>query len=109
MAAIVACTYVMQCDGIFIGSLDFAHLPRTNLVAAVATIALLAHGTRHGYGLAWVWWTMAFFFMARLAQHVLHAAATFQSSAFGQYRRGAAAAAAAGDTHKGGVQLEWGV
>lgn len=97
MAAIVACTYVMQCDGIYIGSLDFAHLPRTNLVAAAATVALLAHGTRNGYGLVWVWWTMAFFFTARLAQHVLHAAATFEASAFGQYRRTPAAATAVGD------------
>lgn len=95
MAAIVACTYVMQCDGIFIGSLDFAHLPRTNLVAAVATVGLLAHGAQHGYGLVWVWWTMAFFFTARLAQHVLHAVGHYETSAFGMYRRGAAGAAGA--------------
>jgi putative MATE family efflux protein len=87
MAGIVACTYTMQCDGIFIGSLDFAHLPRTNLLAAIFTVSLLWVGESRGYGLVWVWWVMAFFFTARLVQHALHAVAHFETSAFGLYRR----------------------
>jgi hypothetical protein len=87
MAAIVACTYVMQCDGIYIGSLDFAHLPRTNLLACIFTLILLWFGGAQGYGLLWVWWVMAFFFTARLVQHALHAVARYQTSAFGLYKR----------------------
>jgi hypothetical protein len=87
IAGIVACTYTTQCDGIFIGSLDFAHLPRTNLLATIFTVFLLWFGEKQGYGLVWVWWVMAFFFKARLAQHALHAIANCQTSAFGMYRR----------------------
>jgi hypothetical protein len=54
MTGIVVCTYVMQCDGIFIGSLDFAHLPRTNLVACAVCSAMLYYGQQHAYGLNWV-------------------------------------------------------
>jgi hypothetical protein len=87
ITGIVACTYAMQCDGIHIGSLDFAHLPRTNLLATLFTMFLLWFGEARGCGLVWVWWVMAFFFTARLAQHAVHAIATFQTSAFGLYKR----------------------
>jgi hypothetical protein len=86
IAGIVACTYTMQCDGIYIGSLDFGHLPRTNLLAAIFTVFLLWVGEASRYGLVWIWWVMAFFFTARLAQHALHAVVRFRSSAFGNYR-----------------------
>jgi hypothetical protein len=86
MTGIVVCTYVMQCDGIYIGSLDFAHLPRTNLVACGVCSAMLYYGKQHGYGLTWVWWCMVCFFIARLVQHVWHAARHWETSAFGHYR-----------------------
>ena len=86
MTGIVVCTYVMQCDGIFIGSLDFAHLPRTNLVACAACSGMLYYGTQHSYGLNWVWWCMVVFFLVRLVQHILHAALHFETSAFGHYK-----------------------
>ena len=82
---IVVCTYVMQCDGIYIGSLDFAHLPRTNLVACIVCVSLLYFGVQHDFGLVWIWWCMVAFFSVRLLQHVLHAALHFQTSAFGHY------------------------
>lgn len=86
MTGIVVCTYVMQCDGIFIGSLDFAHLPRTNLVACGVCSGMLWLGVRRGYGLNWVWWCMVTFFIVRLLQHMLHAAWHWEHSAFGHYR-----------------------
>jgi hypothetical protein len=86
MTAIVVCTYVMQCDGIFIGSQDFAHLPRTNLVACAVCSLVLYHGKKQGYGLRWVWWCMVVFFGSRLVQHILHAALHYETSAFGHFR-----------------------
>lgn len=97
MASIVICTYVVQCDGIYIGSLDFSHLPRTNFVACAVCAALLWLGQRRGYGLNWIWWSMAAFFLARLVQHVLHAACNFETSAFGRYNRPTATARAGSD------------
>jgi Na+-driven multidrug efflux pump len=87
MACIVVCTYVMQCDGIFIGSMDFSHLPRTNLVACAACGLMLWYGQQHGYGLNWIWWAMVIFFLVRLIQHIIHAAVHFETSAFGRYNR----------------------
>lgn len=87
ITGIVVCTYVMQFDGIYIGSSDFDHLPRTNLVAFVICSAMLWYGHTHGLGLVWVWWAMAVFFLARAAQHVLHARLHYETSIFGLYSR----------------------
>ena len=86
IVGIVVCTYVMQCDGIFIGSLDFSHLPRTNLVACVVCAALLRYGQQRKFeSLSWIWWCMVQFFAVRLLQHIAHAAWHYETSAFGRY------------------------
>lgn len=77
----------MQADGIYIGSSDFDHLPRTNLVACAACATMLWWIKTNALGLQWVWWSMALFFFVRLSQHVLHAAMHYNRSAFGRYVR----------------------
>ena len=64
---------VMVCDGISIGSNDFKHLPRTNLVATMVAAAILFGTSTTGCGLCRVWMSMFAFFVVRFAQHLLHA------------------------------------
>lgn len=72
-ASVFVVALVMVCDGISIGSGDFQHLPRTNLVATAAAAATV-FGTGPGSSLCRVWLSLLVFFGVRLVQHVLHAA-----------------------------------
>ena len=72
-ASVFVVALVMVCDGISIGSGDFQHLPRTNLVATAAAAATV-FGTGPGSSLCRVWLSLLVFFGVRLVQHVSHAA-----------------------------------
>lgn len=86
VACITCCTFAMVFDGVCIGANDYAHLPRTNLAATVACGAVVAGLSSAGAGLAAVWYGLVVFFGTRLLLHMLHAAATWGRSPFGQYQ-----------------------
>ncbi len=87
MCSTVICSVVMMFDGISIGSGDFKHLPRTNLLGWLVTGTSLVIGRRLKGGLGSVWWSLSLFFATRLVWHLIHIYKHWTTSAFGKYQR----------------------
>mmetsp|Transcript_10055 Transcript_10055/g.18936 ORF Transcript_10055/g.18936 Transcript_10055/m.18936 type:complete len:557 (-) Transcript_10055:245-1915(-) len=81
--SILTLSAVMVMDGVSIGSGDFAHLPRTSLVATIGTWSLLTAASRLEWGLEAVWWGMVVFFGLRFFQQLLHVATNWQRHPLG--------------------------
>lgn len=63
--SIALCTITVMFDGISIGSGDYAHLPRTNLLATCAALAVLFIAGELELGLKGVWSALVTFFAMR--------------------------------------------
>jgi len=74
MLAEILCATTVAFDGISIGSGDFSHLPLTNFIAVIATVATLGASHWFRLGVVGVWMAMCSFFLTRLVVHSLRAA-----------------------------------
>ena len=70
--ALVLCALAMACDGISIGSDDYAHLPMVNLLGLLATLAYLQWCNAAALGLPQVWLGMVVVFAVRFGVHAVH-------------------------------------
>lgn len=82
-AAEMLCALVMVCDGVSIGSGDFGHLPRVNLIATLVTAGALYAMQAVDASLSGIWCGMGVFFLTRLLMHASHVRRNWDTSVFG--------------------------
>jgi len=81
--ALYTLSLAMTFDGVSIGSGKLQHLPRANLTALVACLAVAVGASNAGLGLAGTWMGLSTFMITRLAAHCFVYAKGWKNSLFG--------------------------
>ena len=82
--ALYTLSLAMTFDGVSIGSGKLQHLPRANLAALVACLAVAVGASNAGLGLAGTWMGLSTFMIVRLAAHCVVYAKGWKNSLFGK-------------------------